>query len=101
MQTVSKWVKGFHASDPARVSEHALAEGGSPHDDVREQRLGRAIDGYDAVPRWIAKDVVEATLWRSGIGREQRSGWAGYELLGSLAEAQLAVGTSDGACVRG
>ena len=42
----------------------------------------------------LAKDVVEATLWRSGIGREQRSGWAGYELLGSLAEAQLAVGTS-------
>jgi len=42
----------------------------------------------------LAKDVVEATLWRSGIGREQRSGWAGYELLGSLAEAQLTVGTS-------
>ena len=42
----------------------------------------------------LAKDVVEATLWRSGIGREQRSGWAGYELLGSLAEAQLALGTS-------
>jgi predicted kinase len=42
----------------------------------------------------IAKDVVEATLWRSGIGRDQRSGFAGYEVLSSLAEAQLRVGGS-------
>ena len=42
----------------------------------------------------IAKDVVEATLWRSGIGPEQNSGWAGYELLSSLADAQLRVGGS-------
>lgn len=40
----------------------------------------------------LAKDIVEAALWRSGIGREQRSGWAGYEILGSLADAQLRVG---------
>jgi predicted kinase len=42
----------------------------------------------------IAKDVVEATLWRSGIGRDANSGWAGYELLSSLAEAQLRAGGS-------
>jgi predicted kinase len=42
----------------------------------------------------IAKDVVEATLWRSGIGRDANSGWAGYELLSSLAEAQLRIGGS-------
>ncbi|MDP9319557.1 MAG: ATP-binding protein [Chloroflexota bacterium] len=42
----------------------------------------------------IAKDVVEATLWRSGIGRDANSGWVGYELLGSLADAQLRVGGS-------
>jgi predicted kinase len=42
----------------------------------------------------IAKDVVEATLWRSGVGREANSGWVGYELLGSLADAQLRVGGS-------
>jgi predicted kinase len=42
----------------------------------------------------IAKDVVEATLWRSGIGRDANSGWAGYELLGALADAQLRVGGS-------
>jgi predicted kinase len=42
----------------------------------------------------IAKDVVEATLWRSGIGREANSGWARYELLSALADAQLRVGGS-------
>ena len=42
----------------------------------------------------IAKDVVEAALWRSGIGRDANSGWAGYEILSSLAEAQLRVGGS-------
>jgi predicted kinase len=42
----------------------------------------------------IAKDVVEATLGRSGIGREANSGWAGYEVLNSLADAQLRVGGS-------
>jgi predicted kinase len=42
----------------------------------------------------IAKDVIEATLWRSGIGREANSGWAGYELLSSLADAQLRAGGS-------
>jgi predicted kinase len=42
----------------------------------------------------IAKDVVEATLWRSGIRSEANSGWAGYELLSSLGDAQLRVGGS-------
>ena len=42
----------------------------------------------------IGKDVVEAALWRSGIGREQKSGWAGYEILSALAGAHLRVGTS-------
>jgi predicted kinase len=47
----------------------------------------RMIDGA-----LIAKDVVEATLWRNGIGRSANSGWVGYELLTSLADAQLRVG---------
>jgi predicted kinase len=37
----------------------------------------------------VSKDIVEATLWRNGVGREQRSGWIAYELLTALAEAQL------------
>ena len=73
-----QWVQGFHAADPRRVSEHALAEGGSPGDDERERRLGRVIGGYDSVPRWIARDVMDrvrlgavaATVaWRPGSVR--------------------------------
>ena len=66
-----QWVKGFHAADPARISEHALAEGGSPHDDVREQRLGRAINGYDAVPQWIGRDVLDRVRFGSVVTRIQ------------------------------
>jgi len=70
-----QWVEGFHAADPARVSERALADGGSPGDDVRERRLGRFLHGYDAVPRWIGRDiervvrlgaVVSAVRWQPG-----------------------------------
>lgn len=49
-----RYVEGFHAADPARVSERALAEGGSPGDDVRERRIGRVLDGYDRVVEWLA-----------------------------------------------
>ncbi|MDB4878528.1 MAG: amine oxidase [Gemmatimonadetes bacterium] len=49
-----QYVEGFHAADPARVSERALADGGSPGDDVRERRIGRVIDGYDRVIEWLA-----------------------------------------------
>jgi predicted kinase len=51
--------------------------------------LGRAL----ACPVF-AKDWLEAALWRSGVGREQGSGWAGYELLTTLAERQLRLGQS-------
>ena len=54
-----QWVENFHAADPARASEHALAEGGSPGDDVRERRLGRVLGGYDAVARWIGRGVAD------------------------------------------
>src|SRR6266550_1547389 len=42
----------------------------------------------------FAKDRLEAALWRSGIARDagHGSGWAGYELLTTLAEQQLRLG---------
>lgn len=49
-----QYVQGFHAADPARISERALAAGGSPRGDVRERRIGRVLDGYDRVIEWIA-----------------------------------------------
>jgi DNA polymerase III delta prime subunit len=46
------------------------------------------------VAHWLhapvfSKDELEAALWRSGVDRAANSGWAGYELLTTLARAQL------------
>lgn len=49
-----QFVENFHAADPERISERALADGGSPGDDVRERRIGRVLDGYDRVIEWLA-----------------------------------------------
>ena len=49
-----QYVQGYHAADPALISERALADGGSPQGDVREQRIGRVVDGYDRVVEWLA-----------------------------------------------
>lgn len=40
----------------------------------------------------LSKDIFEAALWRSGITREAGAGWAAYEQLGTVAEAQLRLG---------
>lgn len=83
-----QWVENFHAADPARASEHALAEAGSPGDDVRERRLGRVLGGYDAVARWIGRGigdrirlgtVVTGVRWEEGgahVETRQPSGTA-------------------------
>lgn len=39
-------------------------------------------------------DQIEATLWRSGIGPEQRSGYAAYDLLAVLSQQALRQGRS-------
>jgi monoamine oxidase len=49
-----QYVEGFHAADPEKVGERALAAGGAPDGDVRERRIGRVIDGYDRVIDWLA-----------------------------------------------
>lgn len=50
-----EFVEGFHAADALRISERALAKGGSPAGDAAEQRTGRVLDGYDHVPGWLAR----------------------------------------------
>jgi len=52
-----QYVEGFHAADPQRISERALAEGGSPRGDVRERRIGRVLAGYDRVIEWLAEPL--------------------------------------------
>ena len=77
-----QWVENFHAADPARASERALAEGGSPGDDVRERRLGRVLGGYDGVASWIGRgigdrirlgSVVTAVRWSDSAVRIETS----------------------------
>ena len=54
-----QYVEGFHAADPALISERALADGGSPRGDAREMRMGRILGGLDAVPAWLASGLTD------------------------------------------
>lgn len=42
----------------------------------------------------FGKDHLEATLWRAGLRREQRSGFIAQDLLNTLADGQLRLGQS-------
>src|SRR3954462_7055450 len=73
-----QYVRGFHAANPAIISERALAEGGSPRDDVRERWIGRVLDGYGAIvealadgigPRVRLDSVVKRIEWERGSAR--------------------------------
>jgi monoamine oxidase len=55
-----EFVKGFHAADPARVSERWLAVGGDPGESPEEERTGRVLDGYDRLTAALARDVFDA-----------------------------------------
>lgn len=60
-----EWVENFQAADPLRISERALAKGGSPAGDEAEQRIGRVLDGYDHVPEWLARKPHDAVHLRT------------------------------------
>jgi monoamine oxidase len=71
----SQWVRGYQAADPARASERALADGGSPGDDESEQRQGRVVEGYDRIPAHLARGlareprlgtIVTSVAWEAG-----------------------------------
>jgi monoamine oxidase len=64
-----RYVEGFHAADVTRISERALAEGGSPGDDPDERRLGRLLDGYDQIPRWLAAPIAHRVRLSSVVSR--------------------------------
>ena len=93
-----QWVENFHAADPARASEQALAEGGSPGDDARERRLGRVLGGYGSVAQWIGRDVgdrvrlgtvVTGVYWTEGAVRIDTRGATGQP--GTGLEARAAI----------
>lgn len=64
-----RYVEGFHAADITRISENALADGGSPGDDLDERRLGRLLDGYDQIPRWLAAPIANRVRLSSVVSR--------------------------------
>lgn len=72
----AQFVESFHAANPALASGTALADAGSPGDDVRERRLARLVDGYRSIVDWLAEpvrarirtsSVVTAVRWREGL----------------------------------
>ena len=62
-----EFVEGFQAADALRISERALAKGGSPAGDEAEQRIGRVVDGYDHVPGWLARSPNDAVRLRTVV----------------------------------
>jgi monoamine oxidase len=64
-----EYVEGFHAADPLRISERALAKGGTPHGDPAEQRTGRLVEGYDHVPGWLARKPHDSVHLRTVVTR--------------------------------
>jgi monoamine oxidase len=57
---VREFVENFHAAELDRISERAVADGGNPGKDPSEQRIGRLVDGYDAVAECLAAPVRSA-----------------------------------------
>ena len=68
-QLAVQYVEGFHAAEPALVSERALAEGGSPRDDMRERRIGRVVEGYDHVINALAASVLDRVQLGTTVNR--------------------------------
>src|SRR5438105_1230534 len=64
-----QFVEGFHAADARLISAKALADGGSPGDDVEEQRLMRMTDGYHAVAAWFARGLDDRIVLETVVDR--------------------------------
>ena len=58
-QLARQFVEGFHAADPRVISTSALAESGTPGEEVRETRLGHIVDGYDRLIESMAAPVTD------------------------------------------
>jgi monoamine oxidase len=70
-----QFVEGFHAADTRLISAAALADSGSPGDDLSERRLGRVLAGYDRLLAWLAaplagqirlSSVATSVQWQPG-----------------------------------
>jgi monoamine oxidase len=54
-----QFVEGFHAADTQLISAKALAESGTPGEEVRETRLAHVVGGYDRLIEWLAAPLAD------------------------------------------
>lgn len=52
------FIQGFHAADPEQLSAHALAG----TDSCSARNSGRVLQGYDQVPAWLARNLIDGAL---------------------------------------
>lgn len=68
-----EFVQGFHAADPAVVSERWLAHGGDPGESPEESRMARVVGGYDRVMAHLAREVFDAITLNTVVDRVEWS----------------------------
>jgi monoamine oxidase len=74
-----RFVQGFHAADPARVSLRWLAGGGeAPTTSARN--AGRVADGYDRLIQWLARRLQDLHLLSPVAGISWEKGGAELEV---------------------
>ena len=54
-----EFVQGFHAADLDEIGIRSLAPAGEPPSGSAA-RIGRVVEGYDRIPRWLARDLGDA-----------------------------------------
>ena len=87
-----QFVEGFHAADTHLISAKALADSGTPGEEVRETRLAHVVGGYDRLIEWLAAPVadrirlgamVTRVTWSAGKARVEvrpADGRSAYEI---------------------
>ena len=100
-----QYVRGFHAADPERMSERALARAEQSGEADPRQRQFRVLSGYDRIPAALASGLPKGTLhlrsvvtrieWRPGEVRlesRERDGMARATLAARAAIITVPVG---------
>jgi monoamine oxidase len=74
-----RFVQGFHAADPARVSLRSLAgQGEAPTESARS--AGRVADGYDRLIQWLERRLQDLRLSSPVAGISWEKGGAELEI---------------------
>jgi monoamine oxidase len=81
-----RFVQGFHAADPARISARSLAsQGEAPTESARS--AGRVADGYDRLIQWLERRLRDLRLRSPVAGISWEKGRAELEVRPERAES--------------